>query len=1820
MEGLKSAFIKTKEHLEQLLEEITQGRLLDKEEITTFSQLMDELGREQTRCINQLMLESGCAEDEAPRDLISLEAAFEQQRHERMLSQAKSIAESFNSIVCDDPTYSGDLEQHQSKLREFDDETLALKMGNNEMRPYMLFVNCAESPDDPSIDELAEYFDYKLSFGVVRGKFTVTIPLKLETPTAVPGAKNSANPTKKSRKNKRLLPSKTTETEVKPEAPEPVHVPEAEPLRTEVSSYGEFVKESSGKKPSGSSALLNAYRKKYHESLRFSVYFLAEHCAAPLSAIQKSSEHAPHRPALIDQSVNYLYKEGFVDKYSVNNCEPFYSLSPAGKSIFRSDTVQRQLIRHRLIKEPQTPDSLSSFLRYKEAFNYYISCGSIEFNCILSYFDGYAILGVAREDDNESILLSFIPALYGPDDNEAMLWTLIKNFSKKLPQMSDDLRLFIAAPEGQTEGWKNLFANYIKLPEGVRFYLGVLGGSMFKDEKGVEWDLAALIRDEIALDNFLEFPDDVTPIDINNIPLNIGRPFEPEKPDSQAPDENNNDMNDEPRVTEARSIDTATRGKDVIPFPVSFTEPEPAPASDTPESSLGEAATLAHKVLRLPDLLSETARLEKIIMRLLREERIMESTVLAKTLAEAPGDSGTIFKPIYEGLLYASNLPLERRVYSGSRPEPQGDSPILPYCRAVFRLWALCFPADAYDQVLYNRCKEEEALGLGDNPALEGEFISHVRAIETLAVEELRDLSFEYDGLCFTDGVLHSFITTEEFDKQLLQIKDDAQSKLSAPRSNIRINGLENLLKNTMGSSSPIGHCMSAIANSSEYDIEGVFNEFSEDGSTVSEEKLNKYIDTIWNELRESLSTIKVKQLNNGSSVRNMVLRELNKRLTIMSNWLALHASPQKESKIARFGALAEKLKTRFSKAAECADKLISENALDTVNTAGVCLLKWAFLQIRDVLDGKGKPGTKPADCFAPLLTTPYITLDHRGFPLIDCSMNELAGMEPWRMALKHVSERTSAPLAEQYQDAIHRIETSNLDPQRFEDYSSSQQIRKILGMDVWPVAYGVSLSAAHTTCKYSDEDFRGNVCLACAYGQISEQTKEVIFDKLNRFGEIFVTNAAHNSILVYEENTRINYAHYRMLLKALSDEVENVKAERKTLFLKEYESRVKQTEQSGGENAFPIFEQLRNVIGLENLAMAESYINRIDSAQTEIPQNLQEPEQNFYAQFLDCADWFIEQCERDEYKSRQLRQWGGHVLKKKNFWRHGDSEDSALLINSWITCKDEKETPETLSHLLSLFGFEVNGVALDASRPAVQTYEVFTADVTPLSAGLEKYPHPIPEFGTAINPQLSVVCLYGCKGPSSLIDIMANKLKFSGPVIVLMDGVLSTLERQQVAFRFKKNADNINSFLLIDRVLFLYIAALDRAVWPVAMLQCTLPYTFELVYNEGFGPVPDELFIGRQTELKALSEPDGPFLLYGGSGLGKTALLKRAETLFCHPENNEYTAYINIKDKGHSELEKLLRDELSKIAPGGVPLLNPKSKNLNNICKSITSHLESFNRLLVLIDDADSLLNEAIPQSYEPIQPIISLMQTAQNKVKFVFATLHRVPPIPIGSDTEYTSDNQHLCLKPLPYPDAMRLIKWPLSFMGFDIGERQAELIITNTCRYPNLIQFFCSELIKSLCGNLNSCYSESDEYPPYPLNDKHLKAVFSKSDIKHEIGTCLVSKLDRKYCIIASLMAFLDYESSGKKRDWLSGCAPEELIDCNERNFMIPDFSRDSVVIPELTAAMDEMVNMGILCKNINTNLYRFRQRDFINYLGCYDDVLKSLLDAGSEEALQ
>jgi predicted AAA+ superfamily ATPase len=537
---------------------------------------------------------------------------------------------------------------------------------------------------------------------------------------------------------------------------------------------------------------------------------------------------------------------------------------------------------------------------------------------------------------------------------------------------------------------------------------------------------------------------------------------------------------------------------------------------------------------------------------------------------------------------------------------------------------------------------------------------------------------------------------------------------------------------------------------------------------------------------------------------------------------------------------------------------------------------------------------------------------------------------------------------------------------------------------------------------------------------------------------------------------------------------------------------------------------------------------------------------------------------------------------------------------------KNDSSLPMIITRFLNNLGFKVERTE---KRTDIKDdkCEVFRAYSTPLERGLKDYEHPVFKYGTDLGDSINVVCLFGWKGASTIIQIIANQLQLNGPTIVLNDGAMTIVERNSLAKEFKSNTSGQNSYLLIDRVLLLFLASLNVGDRMVAMLRCTLPYTFEQLFSTGVGAVSDEMFMGRIFERNAITSDTGPCLVYGGRQLGKTALLRRARNISHHPDEKLFSVYLDIKDKGEDGLVKDLSKELGFIG------FDASASGIEEVCDKLRALYESrsFYRLQIFIDEVDHFFDETTKDDYKALDCIMQLMSRTNQKIKFIFAGLHNVARMHSASKSNgrLVQFSKHICIAPLSPKDARKLIERPLSYLGFSIGEHELALILANTNSYPGLLHLFCSSLVQSACENYSRYYSV-DKNPPYRLSDEQLKDIFSTGGMEDALAKNVkstINDLDYRYRVISNLVAHLALKDRASGRNNLYGYSASEILAVME----IPCLT--SMEAMDFEVLLSEMTEMGILWSKPGSGLFRLRNEKFLEIIGTPDEIEHCIIEA-------
>lgn len=441
-------------------------------------------------------------------------------------------------------------------------------------------------------------------------------------------------------------------------------------------------------------------------------------------------------------------------------------------------------------------------------------------------------------------------------------------------------------------------------------------------------------------------------------------------------------------------------------------------------------------------------------------------------------------------------------------------------------------------------------------------------------------------------------------------------------------------------------------------------------------------------------------------------------------------------------------------------------------------------------------------------------------------------------------------------------------------------------------------------------------------------------------------------------------------------------------------------------------------------------------------------------------------------------------------------------------------------------------------------------------------------------------------------------------PIIVLCFGsALPENVRRGVADQLR-HQPNRRAVALIDGPAFLYLSSKGGRNLATTM-RITLPFSAVNPYTPfAPGSVPLEMFYGRDRELSGVIDRNGTSFIYGGRRLGKSALLRAAERKFGSESSGNRAFYVDLKTKGIGEREPAnqIVVEIARALKDGIMTVNSaKAPTFEDIRTQVQAWLEgdSNRRILLLLDECDSFLNEDAKEGFANVTELKALMEETDRRFKPVFAGLHqvrrfeRIPNQPLAHLGYPTPVGP---LKPQPAYD---LIAKPLEALGlkFETPDLPTR-ILTATNYQPSLIQLLCSELVDYMLAK--ACGPGT---PPYIVTSQDIEAVYHTPRVIEEMRTRfeLTTNLDPRYRVIANSVAF-DASESGAS----PGLNASEIrAMCDE--YWPVGFAKTGT--DEFRSLLEEMDSLGILFTD-KAGRYRMRSPNVLRMLGTAEQIEEQL----------
>lgn len=1134
-------------------------------------------------------------------------------------------------------------------------------------------------------------------------------------------------------------------------------------------------------------------------------------------------------------------------------------------------------------------------------------------------------------------------------------------------------------------------------------------------------------------------------------------------------------------------------------------------------------------------------------------------------------------------LRLASNLMLNECVYtseflSSVFPNPDNDDPAIMLSAYMF---AMLIPGMAFDYGMKNQTELflDRYEGYFDNFVAFKPLFNKLMGVKDAAATG------------FSPAFVSLLGDEAESEKFINELRTSAWECLTVKAPKTRMKALPPMYSACFGQGSELHDCMSIISE----------NRQNKDDVEYVEVVLGEYCDELNGAL--SLSNVKIEDALTRAwydanpknkfkleyDARDQALRQFTVRLEIMLAWVEhINNMNNRKQDISR-------LKTLRAELIKQIQEIQKNPAWKGQKNANI--LAWALSHMQQYLNGQ----VVKLRIYSEFVYTGIITVGNDGIPVIDHDLAHVKYYEPWRNVLRHIVS-VKKPLADVKAEIMGDTLDDKADEEGLKDnLHQLEMLGKLLGEDDddFTITDG-QLKDAIESAEDRATRFQEKLELAYTYNQINETEKENLIGIVNQYKASF-----------YEAR---DFACWRRFLEALESQINEFAMDRKKQLRARLDSRLAENAKSS-----LLIEADRLLEQEMNLAVAEEYINRFEGGETELDDDVILHDIDYFSDFLKPGNFdpLLQECRRCNGKMLSSFGWNYVERNLPKEWTSRQKEDSKNLVTNWPKRKGQA-TPVQIRTLFAGLGFDV----IEAERTTVKKEEVFKVSVRQTPKSMADYRHPIAAFGTQIKSPLNAIVLYGNYTEKQLVDTVSN-LDLGGISIVLLDRPLDAASRRMIGEIFHTQTSSQNPFLLIDQVLFLYLALHQITERLPAMLKCALPYsTYQPFVRDG-GSTSDEMFCGRTQELATIIDPNGACVVYGGRQLGKTALLERAESRCSKPVDNEVAVYTTIiRIKSEKEVVETIVSDINKKCDGKVEL--PKCNTLKEMCTAISKLFWSkkITSMLLLIDEVDDFLASIADEAYRPIQPLVDLKRETKNNFKFVIAGLHNV-----CRAKNATRDNgifgqlgTPLCIKPLSPTDALQLISRPLSYLGFQIDRYpHLETILTNTNYYPGILQFFGYMLVETLTGQYSKYYHAADGNPPFTLQDEQLGAVMNSSDLNKSIKDKFrwSLELDQRYFMIARCITMLYhyYEDDRKAGTW-QGFTVDEIMQMAEEydiHCLENETKKDYINL------LDEMVEMGILGKpDENRDLYRLRRNSFVDIIGENFDILEADIVNYNEEA--
>ncbi|MFI8837110.1 hypothetical protein ACIGPN_39990 [Streptomyces afghaniensis] len=584
---------------------------------------------------------------------------------------------------------------------------------------------------------------------------------------------------------------------------------------------------------------------------------------------------------------------------------------------------------------------------------------------------------------------------------------------------------------------------------------------------------------------------------------------------------------------------------------------------------------------------------------------------------------------------------------------------------------------------------------------------------------------------------------------------------------------------------------------------------------------------------------------------------------------------------------------------------------------------------------------------------------------------------------------------------------------------------------------------------------------------------------------------------------------------------------------------------------------------------------------------------------------------------------YGDHAVLNYAALSEEEAERAAAALELWsrlATTKDRiKINPrESLTPALSLLGYEARRARPLDDLPRGKDYRFFElADVHVTGRAWA------PAFGSQIKDRggkLRALLIWGRPAAKLLISRILQDPDESS-LLVVHFGTLDSRIRTELAVA----SQDSKPIMVVDDAALAYLTAhgnrrVDAATETLLPFSSVNPYI-----KEKRGQIGREMFYGRDRERKSIHDPAGTQILYGGRGLGKSALLADAGDRFEEQRPGAYRKlYLNL-DKigigrgtalGAEAIWPTLDQELTREGVLEEPRRrSPQQESWQRVTGGVARWLEQDpdRRLLILLDECDRFFEADVPECTET-RRLRGLGEDSRGRAKVVFAGLHSVQRF---TRLARNGPFSHLAqtptvVGPLAPQFAADLIVHPMRALGFEFADVDLVNRVLGFCSYqPFLLQIFGSRMVQVMQDKRTRLPLAP---PPYTIEESDVDAVEQDASLRSDITAAFKDTLalDDRYHVIANVLAQhardngLETRLSDRElREECAGWWPQGFEQLDSEGFR---------------AYLQEMVGLGVLAPNNDGQGWHLRGPNALRMIGTAQEIEARLLGAEKESRLE